>query len=44
MKLETILKISRKRLKNFDLENLKTDQKFGYPYEVVRFLDDDING
>jgi hypothetical protein len=39
-----ILMISKRRLKNFDHENLKIDQKFGYLYEVVKFLDDDING
>ncbi|MBQ5944844.1 hypothetical protein IJL65_00060 [bacterium] len=39
-----LLKNSKSKLKNFDHENLRIDQKSGYLYEKVNSLDDDING
>jgi hypothetical protein len=42
--MSLLLKNSKKKLKNIDLENLKIDQKYGYQYEIANYLDDDING
>jgi hypothetical protein len=43
--MKVILKRTSKKIsKNFDLENLRTDQKYGYLHETVQFLDEDING
>ena len=40
-----LLKNSKKKLKNFDLElNLKIDQRSDYQWEKANYLDDDING
>jgi len=39
-----LLKNLRKRLKNYDLENLKIDLKSGYPLEQVSCQVGDING
>jgi uncharacterized membrane protein YgaE (UPF0421/DUF939 family) len=44
-KMKNILQRSlRKKLRNIDHENLKTDRKSGYLPEKASFLDDDISG
>jgi hypothetical protein len=44
MKNLLTLRVLRIRLRHFDLVNLRTDQRFGYLCEIVRYLDDDISG